>query len=68
VDIAEDVAQAAWLQGWQKLHQLRDERMILSWVNAIALNYHRRRGQNDSRYQALSEVPAVSGVDLLSWM
>ena len=39
---AEDLAQAAWLQGWQKIDQLRDHGMIVSWVNTIALNYHRR--------------------------
>lgn len=63
MDIAEDVAQSAWLQGWQKLDQLRDERMIVSWVNTIALNYHRRRSQRDARYQALPEVPGHFGVD-----
>jgi hypothetical protein len=29
-------------EGWQKLDQLRDEAMIVSWVIAIAINYHRR--------------------------
>jgi DNA-directed RNA polymerase specialized sigma24 family protein len=35
-DHAEDVAQNAWLQGWRKLNQLRDDGMIEGWVNAIA--------------------------------
>ena len=61
---AEDVAQAAWLQGWQKLDQLRDEGMILSWVIAIAINYHRRRSQMEARYQDLPEIFAYVGVDL----
>jgi DNA-directed RNA polymerase specialized sigma24 family protein len=30
MDNAEDAAQAAWLRGWQKIDQLRDEGMIVS--------------------------------------
>ena len=62
---AEDYAQAAWLQGWQKIHQLRDEGMILSWVNAIAINYHRRGCRREARYQALTEPCGRIGVDLI---
>lgn len=40
VDIAEDIAQAAWLRGWQKLDQLRDEGLILRWVNTMATNHY----------------------------
>ena len=43
IHYAEDVAQAAWLQGWRKLDQLRDESMIVSWVIAIAINLRARR-------------------------
>jgi DNA-directed RNA polymerase specialized sigma24 family protein len=61
---AEDVAQAAWLQGWQKLDQLRDEGMIVSWVIAIAINYHRRGSRVESRYQDLPEICGHIGIDL----
>jgi DNA-directed RNA polymerase specialized sigma24 family protein len=61
---AEDLAQTAWLQGWQKLDQLRDEGMIVSWVIAIAINYHRRNGQVEARYQDLSEICGDIGIDL----
>jgi RNA polymerase sigma-70 factor, ECF subfamily len=64
MDSAEDVAQAAWLQGWQKLDQLRDEGMIVSWVNAIALNYHRRGCRREARYQALPDLCGHVGIDL----
>src|SRR5579862_3135276 len=61
---AEDVAQAAWLQGWRKLDQLRDEGMIVSWVIAIAINYHRRGVRVESSYQDLPEVFGDVGIDL----
>jgi RNA polymerase sigma-70 factor (ECF subfamily) len=64
VDFAEDIAQAAWLRGWQKLDQLRDEGMIASWVNAIAINYHRRGSQIEARYQVLPELCGHVGIDL----
>jgi DNA-directed RNA polymerase specialized sigma24 family protein len=64
IDHAEDVAQAAWLRGWQKLDQLRDEAMIVSWVNAIAINYHRRGSLDQARFQALPELCGQVGVDL----
>jgi DNA-directed RNA polymerase specialized sigma24 family protein len=63
---AEDVAQTAWLQGWQKLDQLQDEAMIVSWVIAIAINYHRRGSRIEARYQDLTEVCGCAGVDLAS--
>jgi len=61
---AEDVAQSAWLQGWQKLDQLRDEGMIVSWVIAIAINYHRRGTRMEARYQDLPEICGYIGVDV----
>jgi DNA-directed RNA polymerase specialized sigma24 family protein len=64
VDHAEDVAQTAWLQGWQKLNQLRDEGMIVSWVNAIAINFHRRGCRREARYQALPDLCGHVGIDL----
>jgi DNA-directed RNA polymerase specialized sigma24 family protein len=64
VNFAEDIAQAAWLRGWQKLDQLRDEAMIVSWVNAIAINYHRRGSQIEARYQFLPERCGHIGIDL----
>jgi len=61
---AEDLAQTAWLQGWQKLDQLRDEGMIVSWVIAIAINYHRRDRRVEARFQDLPEIHGYAGVDL----
>lgn len=60
---AEDVAQAAWMRGWQKLSQLRDSEMVVSWVNAIAINFHRRFGQREARLQPLPDLCGPIGVD-----
>jgi DNA-directed RNA polymerase specialized sigma24 family protein len=40
-DDAEEAAQAAWARGWECLKQLRDGRMVLTWVNTIAMNIRR---------------------------
>lgn len=40
-DGAVEAAQAAWVRGWERLHQLRDDKMLLTWVNTIALNVYR---------------------------
>jgi DNA-directed RNA polymerase specialized sigma24 family protein len=62
-DDAEDLAQAAWLRGWQKLNQLKDQAMVVSWVNVIALNCHRRYTQTQARLQPLQELCGHIGVD-----
>ncbi len=41
-DRARETAQAAWVQGLERLCQLRDDRMVIAWVNTIALNTFRR--------------------------
>jgi RNA polymerase sigma factor (sigma-70 family) len=63
-DHAEDVAQAAWMRGWERLHQLRDEGMIVSWVNAIAVNVHRYTIHREDRYQTLPDLCGQAGIDL----
>jgi DNA-directed RNA polymerase specialized sigma24 family protein len=40
-DSAKEVAQAAWVRGWERLSQLRDEKLVTTWVNTIALNVYR---------------------------
>jgi len=62
-DHAEDVAQWAWMRGWQKLGQLKDDGMVVSWVNAIAINCHRRVGQQEARFQSLPDLCGHIGVD-----
>lgn len=40
---AEEIAQAAWVRGWEYRDQLRDPRMVSFWVNSIARNLFRAR-------------------------
>jgi DNA-directed RNA polymerase specialized sigma24 family protein len=41
-DHAQEVAQAAWVRGLERLCQLRDDSVVIAWVNMIALNTYRR--------------------------
>src|SRR2546421_11281336 len=54
-DRAADISQAAWLRGWERLGQLRDERMIITWVNTIALNLYRRALRTERLYETLKD-------------
>lgn len=58
-DQAPDIAQSAWLRGWERLGQLRDESIILAWINTIALNHFRRSLR--SRCQEESLTPEHDG-------
>ena len=40
-DNAREVAQAAWVRAWERLSQLRDDNLVVTWVNTIALNVYR---------------------------
>ena len=40
-DNARECAQDAWVKGWERLSQLRDEALVVTWVNTIALNAYR---------------------------
>jgi DNA-directed RNA polymerase specialized sigma24 family protein len=54
-DLARDVAQAAWVKGWERLSQLRNESMVITWVNAIAMNVHRSVLRSEKSFQSLPE-------------
>jgi DNA-directed RNA polymerase specialized sigma24 family protein len=41
-DRAQEIAQAAWVHGLESLCQLRDDNLVIAWVNTIALNTFRR--------------------------
>jgi DNA-directed RNA polymerase specialized sigma24 family protein len=51
--LAPDIAQSAWLRGWERLSQLRDPSMIVTWINSIALNQYRRVIRSESLHQEL---------------
>ncbi|MEO8097843.1 MAG: RNA polymerase sigma factor [Acidobacteriota bacterium] len=40
---ADEIAQAAWVRGWEYRQQLRDPSLISYWVNSIARNLFRAR-------------------------
>jgi DNA-directed RNA polymerase specialized sigma24 family protein len=41
-DVAPDIAQSAWMRGWQQLADLRDVATLGTWINSIALNLYRK--------------------------
>ncbi|HBY64695.1 MAG TPA: hypothetical protein DEH78_33155 [Solibacterales bacterium] len=63
-DTAQETAQAAWAKGWERLGQLRDPAMVLTWTNSIALNIHRSLIRREPLLQALSDVPSAPKIDL----
>src|SRR5579884_3707326 len=58
---AEEIAQAAWVRGWEYRDQLRDPGMVGFWVNAIARNLFR------AKFRAKSAGP-IEGVEAPYWM
>jgi len=63
-DTAQETAQAAWTKGWERLGQLRDPNMVLTWMNSIALNIHRSYIRREPLLQILPELPAPPKVNL----
>jgi RNA polymerase sigma factor (sigma-70 family) len=55
--LAPDIAQSAWLRGWERLSQLRDPQMIVTWVNSIALNQYRRAIRSEKLHQEIQRSP-----------
>ncbi len=53
---AEETAQAAWAKGWEHLSQLRNDRMVITWVNSIAWNVYRSM----ARKPPLQELPEIA--------
>ena len=53
--LAPDIAQSAWLRGWERLSQLRDPQMIVTWVNSIALNQYRRVIRSERLHQEIQQ-------------
>jgi RNA polymerase sigma factor (sigma-70 family) len=43
IEDAEEIAQAAWVRGWEYRSQLRDPGLVGYWVNSIARNLLRAR-------------------------
>lgn len=65
-DTAQEDAQAAWAKGWERLAQLRDSRMIVTWMNSIALNIHRSCVRREPLFVPLPELSTPAKVNLAS--
>lgn len=63
-DSAQETAQAAWAKGWERLGQLRDANMVLTWMNSIALNIHRSFIRREPLLQTLPELPTPPKINL----
>ena len=63
-DRAREVAQAAWARGWERLTQLRNDHLVTTWVNTIALNVYRSVLRSEPCYQELPELSTKANVDL----
>ena len=55
-DSAQEVAQTAWVRGWERLNQLRNEGLVVTWVNTIALNVYRSLIRREPLKQALPKL------------
>lgn len=63
-DRAREVAQAAWARGWERLSQLRNDHLVVTWVNTIALNVYRSVLRSEPCFQELPELSTKAGVNL----
>ncbi|MBC7927472.1 MAG: RNA polymerase sigma factor [Bryobacteraceae bacterium] len=63
-DAAQETAQAAWVKGWERLGQLRDSSMVLTWMNSIALNIHRSYIRREPLLQTLPELATPPRINL----
>ncbi|HEY4361386.1 MAG TPA: sigma factor-like helix-turn-helix DNA-binding protein [Bryobacteraceae bacterium] len=63
-DLAREAAQAAWVKGWERLAQLRDDNFVVTWVNTIALNVHRRLIRKETRAGAARQHEKTVDIDV----
>ena len=64
IDCAREAAQAAWAKGWERIGQLRNESVVTTWVNTIALNCYRRVMRNENHQLPLTELATTPSVNL----
>jgi DNA-directed RNA polymerase specialized sigma24 family protein len=62
-DGAREAAQAAWARGWERVNQLRDDKLVTTWVNAIALNCYRSLLRTEVLAQPLAEQSGYTRSD-----
>jgi RNA polymerase sigma factor (sigma-70 family) len=57
-ETAEEVAQAAWVRGWERRSQLRDPGAVQPWVNRIAMNLLRNACRGQQPGQLPDQLPS----------
>jgi DNA-directed RNA polymerase specialized sigma24 family protein len=63
-DSACEAAQAAWARGWERIGQLRNEDLVITWVNTIALNHYKAGLRNVPGNLSSDEPSWSGGIDL----
>jgi len=66
---AEEIAQAAWVRGWEHRDQLRNPSLVGFWVNSIARNLFRARFRTPitvtlEPYQDPGYLMSLAGIEL----
>ncbi len=59
-EIAEEVAQAAWVRGWERIGQLRHVQALAFWINSIAKNFLRNSFRRRHSSTELLETTLVT--------
>src|SRR5258707_13503309 len=63
-ECAREAAQAAWAKGWERINQLRNESVVTTWVNTIALNCYRSFLRSENQQLPLTDLSTGSDVNL----
>jgi RNA polymerase sigma factor (sigma-70 family) len=63
IDCAREAAQAAWAKGWERIGQLRNESVVTTWVNTIALNCYRSVARSENHQLPLTDLETTASVN-----
>ena len=63
-ECAREAAQAAWAKGWERIDQLRNDSVVTTWVNTIALNCYRSVMRSENHQLPLADLPTTAGINL----
>lgn len=55
-ETARELAQSAWTRGWERQAQLRNDKMVLTWVNSIAMNAYLGLMRKQPCYVGVSDL------------
>lgn len=60
-DAAEEIAQAAWSRGWERIHQLRTPEALEVWIASIAKHMFSAHAIKVQRSEEIEETTAACG-------